>query len=153
MAPAPGRNAGKVKEVRVDSRRISGTLREPTRGGASRFVTNRVDQPVPDWPAGHGVTGAIEDTFLRNLLSWMLPILFFFALRVFVFRRVAERQGMGGPMSSGKSKARVYMEKEVGMRFDDVAHLLLQRETLLREELPPLHDAATATAATPDPSP
>ncbi len=116
-------NSGKVKDVHVDSRRISGTLREPTRGGATRFVTNRVDQPVSDWLVRHGVTvtGAIEDTFLRNLLSWMLPILFFFALWMFVFRRVAERQGMGGLMSIGKSKARVYMEKEVGARFDDVA--------------------------------
>jgi cell division protease FtsH len=116
-------NEGQVKDAHVSSRQISGTLREPTPGGATKFITTRVDPSVADWLASHNVavTGALEDTFLQNVLSWVLPILFFFGLWIFVFRRFAEKQGMGGLMAIGKSKARVYMEKDVGVRFDDVA--------------------------------
>ncbi len=39
----------------------------------------------------------------------------------FFIRRFAEKQGMGGLMSIGKSKAKVCMEKDVTVRFDDVA--------------------------------
>ncbi|HBM1760466.1 TPA: AAA family ATPase, partial [Acinetobacter baumannii] len=36
-------------------------------------------------------------------------------------RRFAEKQGMGGFLSIGKSRAKVFMEKNTGVTFDDVA--------------------------------
>ncbi|MDN5385810.1 cell division protein FtsH, partial [Streptomyces sp. LB8] len=45
----------------------------------------------------------------------------FFGLWMFVFRRIAEKQGMGGMMNIGKSKAKVYVEKDTGVSFEDVA--------------------------------
>jgi cell division protease FtsH len=45
----------------------------------------------------------------------------FFALWMLVFRKFAEKQGFGGFMQVGKSRAKVYMEKETGVTFDDVA--------------------------------
>jgi cell division protease FtsH len=116
-------DAGKVNEVRVGAKQLTGTLREPLPDGSRRFATTRVDAALADWLARRGVivTGAVENTFFETVLSWVLPVLFFFGLWTFVFRRIAEKQGMGGLMSIGKSKARVYMEKEVGVRFDDVA--------------------------------
>jgi cell division protease FtsH len=41
------------------------------------------------------------------LLSWVLPVLVFFTIWKFFFRRIAEKQGLGGMMSIGKSKAKV----------------------------------------------
>jgi cell division protease FtsH len=116
-------DAGRVKDVSVGVKQVTGTLREPLPGGSQRFATRRVDEPLAGWLEQHGatVTGAVENTFLETVLSWLLPTLFFFGLWTFVFRPIAERRGMGGLMSIGKSKARVYMEKEVGVRFDDVA--------------------------------
>ena len=40
---------------------------------------------------------------------------------MFVFRKVAEKQGFGGLTSIGKSKAKVFIEKDTGVTFEDVA--------------------------------
>lgn len=124
--------AGKVKDVSVTERHIRGTLKDPLPDGRSLFVTTRVEPALSERLAERGVrvTGAVESTLLRDLLSWILPVLFFFGLWLFFFRRIAERQGMGGVMSIGKSKARVYMEKEVKVTFDDVAGVEEAKEEL-----------------------
>jgi cell division protease FtsH len=124
--------SGKVQDVHVGAKQITGTLRTPLPDGSTRFVTTRVDTPLADWLAKHDVTvaGIFENTFLQTVLSWLLPILFFFGLWAFVFRRIAEKQGMGGLMSIGKSKAKVYMEKEVKVTFDDVAGVDEAKEEL-----------------------
>jgi hypothetical protein len=45
----------------------------------------------------------------------------FFGVWFFLFRRFAEKQGMGGFLSIGKSRAKVFMEKNTGVTFADVA--------------------------------
>jgi cell division protease FtsH len=50
-----------------------------------------------------------------------LPALAFFGVWFFLFRRFAEKQGMGGFLSIGKSRAKVYVEKNTGVTFSDVA--------------------------------
>ncbi|HSQ04792.1 MAG TPA: ATP-dependent zinc metalloprotease FtsH [Burkholderiales bacterium] len=116
-------DAGKVKEVYVTDQFIRGTVKEPIPDGRTRFVTTRVEPALAEKLAARGVTvtGVVESTLLRDILSWIVPVLFFLAVWQFVFRRIAERQGMGGLMSIGKSKAKVYMEREVKVSFDDVA--------------------------------
>ncbi|MCO0638239.1 AAA family ATPase, partial [Lutimaribacter sp. EGI FJ00014] len=64
--------------------------------------------------------GTAKNTFLSDLLSWVIPIGFFFALWLFFIRRVA-RQGVGGLMTVGKSKAKVYVERDTKVAFSDVA--------------------------------
>jgi cell division protease FtsH len=124
--------AGKVKEVYVTEKHIKGTLKEALTDGRTRFVTTRVEPALAERLAERGVTvtGVIESTLLRDILSWVLPVLFFFGLWLFLFRRIAERQGMGGLMSIGKSKAKVYLEKEVKVTFDDVAGVEEAKEEL-----------------------
>jgi cell division protease FtsH len=124
--------AGKVNDVYVTDRHIKGTLKEALPDGRSRFVTTRVEPALAGKLAERGVTvtGVIESTLLRDILSWVLPVLFFFGVWLFLFRRIAERQGMGGLMSIGKSKAKVYMEKEVKVSFDDVAGVEEAKEEL-----------------------
>ncbi len=55
------------------------------------------------------------------MLSWVVPVLFFVVIWMFVIRRMAERQGFGGLMSVGKSRAKVYVETDIRVSFDDVA--------------------------------
>jgi cell division protease FtsH len=64
-------------------------------------------------------SGEIESTFLRDLLSWMIPIFLFFGIWAFMMRRMAGQQS--GFMTLGKSKAKIYKEEDVGVTFDDAA--------------------------------
>ena len=101
---------------------MRGSFKEP-QDGKTQFVTTRVDPAVAQELAKSGVqfTGVAEDTFLRDLMSWVVPILIFFAIWAFVFRRFAEKQGFGGLMSVGRSRAKIYVEKQTKTSFADVA--------------------------------
>ena len=114
--------AGKVDDLQVGDRFVRGSFREP-QGGKTQFVTTRVDPAVAAELARSGVefTGVSEDNFLRDLASWVVPILVFFAIWAFVFRRFADRQGLGGLMSVGRSRAKIYVEKQTKTTFADVA--------------------------------
>jgi cell division protease FtsH len=116
-------DAGKIQDVRVTDKYISGTLKETPPDGRKRFVTVRVEPTLAKRLAERGITveGAIENNLIRDILSWILPVLVFFGIWAFFIRRIAEKQGMGGLMTIGKSKAKVFMEKGVAVRFDDVA--------------------------------
>jgi cell division protease FtsH len=52
------------------------------------------------------------------LLYYVLPILLMWGLLSLLFRRMG---GKGGPMGVGKSNAKVYVQKETGITFKDVA--------------------------------
>src|SRR5262249_45367225 len=54
-------------------------------------------------------------------LSWIVPVLLFFGLWAFLIRRMAGGQGMGGFMTVGKSKAKIYVETDTKTTFADVA--------------------------------
>ena len=112
-----------IEEIFVRDRYLEGRLKQPSADGRQRFVTTRVDPKLAEHLGQFNVkyTGIIESTFVRDLLSWVLPVLFFFALWMFLIRRMAEKQGFGGLMSVGKSKAKVYVEKDTGVTFDAVA--------------------------------
>ena len=114
---------GKVAEIGISDRFIQGKLKEPL-DGKSIFVTTRVDPEFARQLDQYNVryTGRIESTFLRDILSWVLPVLLFFGVWAYLGRRMA--QGLGGPgglMAIGKSKAKVYVESDTGVTFDDVA--------------------------------
>lgn len=115
--------AGKIEEVVVGPDTIEGKFKQPTQQGQRFFITTRVDPAIAEELRKYGVTvrGTTGRNFLTELLSWVLPVLFFFALWAFFFRRIAERQGIGGLMNVGKSRAKVYVEKKTGVTFDDVA--------------------------------
>lgn len=115
---------GKVETVGISDRTLQGTLKEPLPGGQKQFVTTRVDQDVAQELEKHNVrfTGQIESTFLRDLLSWVMPVLLFFGIWWYIGRRMAEGGGIGGGlMAIGKSKAKVYVESDTGVTFADVA--------------------------------
>jgi cell division protease FtsH len=114
---------GRVAEVSVARERIYGTLREKLPSGRSQFVVVRVEPELAADLKQHGVEvrGVAEESLWKDILSWIVPVGFFFALWVFFFRRIAEGQGMGGLMSIGRSKAKVYVEADTKVTFEDVA--------------------------------
>src|SRR3990172_2394442 len=104
--------AGKVAEVLVSSAVIHGRMRPKVDGDEKgrTFDTVRVEDTdlIKDLMAHNvKVVGVIENTFLRQLLSWLIPIALFFAVWFFLMRRLG--QGQGGFMTVGQSKAKIYM--------------------------------------------
>jgi hypothetical protein len=112
---------GKIAKVGVSDRYLQGTLKEPL-DGKTEFVTTRVDPQFATELQKYHVTytGEVESTLVTDLLSWVVPALLFFGVWMFLSRRVTQGLG-GGLMSIGKSKAKVYVESDTGVRFDDVA--------------------------------
>jgi cell division protease FtsH len=113
----------KVAEVQVGEDRLQGTLKEPL-DGKTRFVTNRVGPELAKEldDAQVKYSGTVENRLVEMLLSWLLPVLLFFGVWLFLARRMAGRLGPGGGlMAIGKSKAKVFVETDVQVRFGDVA--------------------------------
>jgi cell division protease FtsH len=115
--------AGDIKRIYIKQNVIEGEFKNTEKGGATHFVTVRVDPGLADDLAKYNVeySGVIESTFIRDILSWVIPMLLFFGIWVFAIRKFANRQGLGGFMSVGKSKAKVYVESDTKVTFDDVA--------------------------------
>src|SRR2546426_4038730 len=140
--------AGKVSDLTLSNQTIWGTLAasglegllpkeklaELQQGGKGpyRFVTTRVDDPqlVQELEAANiRFTGTASNTWLTLLASWVLPAVVFFGLWSIVIRRMGGAQG--GLMSIGKSKAKVYVEHDTGVSFDDVAGIDEARAELM----------------------
>ncbi len=116
---------GQIERVQVSENLITGELEEPLEeGGPIHFRTTRVDPEFAAELARYDVIydGEVENNFLPNLLSWLLPIGLLIGFWWFIIRRMMTQQGgMGGLMSVGKSKAKIYVEEDTGTMFADVA--------------------------------
>ena len=114
---------GRVAEVIVGETTLTGRLKTPEPDGKTAIVANRVESDLAERLDKHGVPyrRVIESTLLRDVLSWIVPGLVFFGLWFFLIRRFMDRQGEVGFLSIGKSQAKVYMEKDTGVTFADVA--------------------------------
>ena len=113
---------GKIAQVKVAGDYIQGNWKQPVDGKKS-FITTRVPPDLAKELQSHEVkfSGQPQNTFLGTILSWVVPTLLFFAIWVFWFRRLASKQGFGGMMSIGRSKAKIYVETNTKTRFDEVA--------------------------------
>ncbi|EKT1123906.1 cell division protein FtsH [Escherichia coli] len=114
---------GRVAEVLVSDRTVTGRLKSPDSRGKTTIVTTRVEPDLADRLSKYDVPYArvLESTWLCDVLSWILPAVAFFGVWFFLFRRFAEKQGMGGFLNIGKSRAKVFVEKNTGVTFADVA--------------------------------
>src|SRR6516165_7789508 len=114
---------GKVAEVTVGAESIQGSLKEPLPGGKRAFFAIRVDPQLADKLAAQNVVvrGAPSGGLIQTVLSWVIPAIIFYFIWTMIFRRVAERQGIGGLMTVGKSRAKVYVETDTQVTFKDVA--------------------------------
>jgi cell division protease FtsH len=114
---------GQVREVTVSPERISGKLTPEKEGAEPRaFSVIRVEDPdLTRELMAHKVkvTGSVPGNPWLHLGLWLLPLGL-----VFLLMRVQSSAGTGGPggyMSVGRSKAKVYVEKSIPVRFSDVA--------------------------------
>ena len=78
---------------------------------------------------------------LSFIMTWILPALILYLLLTFLMRKMG---GGDGPMGVGKSKAKVYVQKETGVTFKDVAGEEEAKESL-QEVVDFLHNPAKYT--------
>ena len=114
---------GHVSEVVIGDQTITGKLKSPSADGKTMIVATRVSPSEAERLDKYDVPyrRVVENHFLANVLSWILPAAIFFGLWYFFVRRFAQKQGLGGFMNVGKSRAKVYVQKNTGVTFDDVA--------------------------------
>jgi len=113
----------KVTELAITENQIQGRLRPEGQTGApgQPFKTVRVDPELSALLEQYNVNfkGQIESTFLRDLFSWIFPIALFIGIWYLFMKKMAGQQP--GFMSLGKNKAKIYMENELNVTFEDVA--------------------------------
>ncbi len=115
---------GRLVSVSVSNEMIRGTLRQPDDEGHEYVRTVRIDPEFAEDLAAFDVEfeGVRQTNWVTNLLSWVVPAAIFIGVWLFFIRRLADKQGLGGGlMSIGRSKAKVYVEKDIEVTFDDVA--------------------------------
>ncbi|MDF1630466.1 MAG: ATP-dependent zinc metalloprotease FtsH [Alcanivoracaceae bacterium] len=116
---------GDVAKVTINDTRIAGEL-----SGGGRFET--VKPPILDLdllPTLHNNSVVIvgqepeRQGFLTQLFLSILPILLILAIFIFFMRQMqgGGRGGAGGPMTFGKSRARLLGEDQIKTTFADVA--------------------------------
>ena len=67
---------------------------------------------------GTRISSNTSSFLMEILLTVVLPVVLIWIVAGFLFRRMG---GSGGPMGVGKSNAKVYVQKETGVTFKDVA--------------------------------
>jgi cell division protease FtsH len=116
---------GAVSEVTVGEQLIRGALKEVPAGATTQskqFTTTRIEDPklIEELEArGVKYTGEVINRWLPDLLGWIIPLLFIIGIWGFFFRRMSGAEG--GVMSFARSRAKIYADDEVKVRFSDVA--------------------------------
>ena len=123
----------KVIEVAIRADQIQGKLKESESGAdkAALFRTVRVDPETSKLLEQYNVPfkGEIESRFLANLFSWLIPIFIFFGIWFFLMKRMSGQQP--GFMTLGKNKAKIYMQEDIDVRFEDVAGVDESKQELM----------------------
>ena len=114
--------AGHIEEVAISQGTIQGKMKVFKDGQETeqRFIALRVDPELSDLLSKYNVEfrGQPESTFLRDLMSWVLPAFIFFGLWFVLMRRFNPGDQLLG---IGRSKAKIVAESEMDTTFADVA--------------------------------
>ncbi|MFG0417804.1 ATP-dependent zinc metalloprotease FtsH [Pseudomonas sp. zjy_8] len=112
----------KVSDLHIEHERILGRLQEPI-DGHSVFSTVRVDPALSEQLGRSGVafSGVVEDNTVATVMGALMPLLMMLVLWYVLFHGLGQKQGLGGLMGVGKSRARVYVEHDTQVTFADVA--------------------------------
>jgi cell division protease FtsH len=142
-------HAGRIKEVLIGDDSLSGTadLR-----GSEALLPPQVWQALPRENLEHSAfstarvpdtnlvseleaakvhfTARAENRWLATLIGWVAPALVFVLIWSVMVRRMGGSQ-LGSLLDVGKSRAKVFVQKETGVRFADVAGIDEAKEELM----------------------
>jgi hypothetical protein len=111
---------GEVAEISIGDQAIRGTLKAGD-AKTKAFTVTRVDDPkLTEELEARGVkyTGEVMNRWLPELLGWVIPLLFLVGIWGFFFRRMSGAEG--GVMSFARSKAKIYADDEVKVRWPEI---------------------------------
>ena len=114
---------GKIEEVFIHQDRIEGKLKAPLENGKINFITQRVEPELASDLAKYNVKfrGTTDSNFISTLLSWIVPTLASSGSGPSSSATSPRSRALAGMMSIGKSRAKIYVEKETGVTFADIA--------------------------------
>jgi len=110
-----------IQDVTVGQSQIRGTLKPAKKGEEGKpFTTTPVDPAFAAELGKHHVkvTGEAPPGWFESLLGWIVPALLLMGLWMFLLRPGA---GMGGLMAVGRSRAKLFAERDLKVTFSDVA--------------------------------
>lgn len=130
---------GQIADVQISERNVTGSVTIPSdreklpepvkkyleaaRGEQSvRFTALRVDDPTlyqELTAANVHFGGATDSNWATQLLTWLAPAVIFAAVWIFLMKDFSALGG-GDLIGVGKSKAKVFVQKNIGVRFADV---------------------------------
>lgn len=113
---------GQIEKISITDQHIYGSLKTRHADGFKEFVTTRVEPEFAEELEKYHVeySGIVKSTWIRDILSWLLPMAIFIGIWLFIIRRMGGGVSEG-MMSIGKSRAKVFVEKETKVTFADVA--------------------------------
>jgi cell division protease FtsH len=120
--------ANNIKDITITPETISGE--RETGKGPRKFQTVRVEdsdlvKELETYKIKY--TGKVESKWLMNILSWIIPLVFFFFIWRILFSRIGPETSV---MSFGKSRAKIFAEKDKKVTFADVAGIDEAKEEL-----------------------
>ena len=121
--------AGTIRDLTITQESISGE--RETEKGLRRFQAVRVEDSdlIKELEAAHvKYTGKVDSKWLTNILSWIIPLVFFFFIWRILFSRIGPESSV---MSFGKSRAKIYAETDKKVTFSDVAGIDEAKEELM----------------------
>ena len=114
---------GRIDEIKVTDTNFRAKLKEALPDGRKEVSTVRVEPELAKDLSQYKVRffGDMQSKLLTSILSWVIPTVIFFAIWMYFVRKISGQQGGAGFMSVGKSKAKIYLEKDIKVTFDEVA--------------------------------
>lgn len=117
---------GEVSKVEVTDRQI--VIKPSNAKDKTIYTTGRMNDPElvnrlleADIKEFSQAIPKENSPIINFLLTWIGPLLIFFALGQLLTRSMQKKMGGGNFMSFGKSNAKVYVAAEAGKTFEDVA--------------------------------
>ncbi len=91
------------------------------------YLVDRLEEAKKNGELDYTAVDESNSAIIGNILSWVVMILLFYAVIWFFMRSMSKG---GGMMGVGKSNAKMYVEKETGVTFADVAGQEESKESL-----------------------
>ncbi|MDD4974723.1 MAG: ATP-dependent zinc metalloprotease FtsH [Bacteriovorax sp.] len=115
-------SSGKIKEVVVSDTEVRGVLKEPGPDKKSIVLSTLVEPTLSNEFDKFNVkySKVPDSTLLKSIFSWVVPTFVFFAVWIYLSRKFMGQAG-NSFLNIGKSKAKVFVEKEIKITFNDVA--------------------------------